>query len=151
MEDINDLNPYILSTYGESASEAFLKNKALVIRRALTTGSEAFLEVIKDMYFGFLEADTTLKITPFSSGAAYGLIDLSSIELQLEVSTNKCAVGLIERDFPLLYQVAERLMSATTPENIAINHYFLRTNDKVTYEFTRGAINPNFIFVSIVK
>ncbi len=150
IEDINDLCPYINATYGESASDAFLKNKERIIKRALTTGTDEFLDIVKSMYFGFIKEDSDLKITPFTSGAVYALIDLSSIELQLDVFTSKCAVGLLEQDFPLLYSIAIMLMDSPTPDNVAINHYFLRTNDKVVYEFTRGAINPAFIFVSIV-
>ena len=150
IEDFNDLNPYILAAYGESASEAFLQNKERVIKRALTTGTPEFLELIKSMYFGFLDEGSDLKITPFAAAAAYALIDLSSVELQLDLPNTKCAVGLIEQEFPLLHSIAKKLMDSALPVNIAVNHYFLRTNDKVIYEFTRGAINPDFIFVSIL-
>lgn len=149
MDDFNDLNQYILAAYGESASDAFLGNKARVIKRALTTGTPEFLDLIKSMYFGFLEEDSTLKVTPFASAAAYALIDLTSIELQLDIANSKSAVGLIEQDFPLLHSIAKRLMDSALPDDIAVNHYFLRSNDKVIYEFTRGAINPDFIFVSV--
>ena len=148
MEDILELDQYLSATYGSSVSSAFNNSKSRIIKRALATGSDGFVEDFKTNSYDFLDEDSPVRVVPFTTGIVNGLISLSSVELQIDFATEKGVYGLIENDFPLLYGIASELLTSPGISGVNINHYYLRSSDDVVYEFTRGAVNKEFIFIS---
>lgn len=150
-EDIRDLGPYLASQFGAATAKIFNDAHPRLVKEALTfaTGSSAIS--IEDTYFDFVpkKEDQLVSQISFLDFNQYLYIDLTSIDLALDLATLKSAVGLLESELPLVYALAKKAL--TGEEGISLHNYYLVTSDDVVFEVTRGAINPEYIFISLAQ
>ena len=157
LEDALALAPYLEKKFGDTAKAAFLSAFPDMIVSTLAFFKGNSHEDIVDYYCsGFMTelkgpADNRDLLTFFQYNE-YALVDLSSVELQIDLGSTKVAVGVKQSLTPLFYGLCETLLGEYDPAEVKTNtRYYIRTNDEVTFEVNRGAINKEFIFVSLAK
>ena len=150
-EDIRDLGPYLASQFGAATAKIFNDALPRLVKEALTfaTGSSAIS--IEDTYFDFVpkKEDQQVSQISFLDFNQYTYVDLTSIDLALDLATLKSAVGVLESELPLVYALAKKSLAGE--EGISLHNYYLITSDDVVFEVTRGAINPEYIFISLAQ
>lgn len=156
--DISELPPHLEKKFGEGVKATFLKAFSGLVADALTFAENGLHKDIVEYYCG--EYSESLggpagdrDLLSFFQHNEYAYVDLSSVELQVDLATTQVAVGVKESLTPLFYGVCEDLLGVhdyVTAKQESIR-YYIRTNDDVTFEINRGAMNKEFFFVSLAK
>ena len=154
--DILELVPFLEKTYGDAVAKTFLAAYPEMVDSALAFAKEEMHKGLLEYYCdGFLDkvpgTAGIRDLLSFYQKNEYALVDLSSVELQVDLGSTKVAVGVKESLTPLFYNVCRTLLGEYDPTKVikTYTRYFIRTNDGVTFEVFRGAINKDFIFVNL--
>ena len=157
LTDAPALAPYLEKKFGEAAKEAFLSAfPDMVVSTLAYYKGNAHEDVVDYYCSGFMKelkgpADNRDLMTFFQYNE-YAIVDLSSIELQVDLGSTKVAVGVKQSLTPLFYGICETLLGEYDHSAVKTNtRYYIRTNDGVTFEINRGAINKEFFLASLVN
>jgi hypothetical protein len=158
LPDILDLPGYLDSRYGSTAAKALIDQFGRMLDETLSFMQDTSSEGVLEYYCGeFMDKVPgpagNRNLVTFYQKNKYALVDLSSVELQVDLGSTKVAVGVKESLTPLFYSVCASLLGEYDPTNAQMfpTRYFVRTNDGVTFEITRGALNKEFFFASLAS
>ena len=150
--------PYLEKKFGMSVVDTFMTAFPDMVTGCLSFyEKEEQVDVVDYYCSGFMKElggpTGDRELITFYQHNEYALVDLSSIELQVDLGSTGVAVGVKESLTPLFYGLCEALLGEHDYEDGAkeIVRYYIRTNDDLTFEVNRGAINKDFFLVSLAK
>lgn len=150
-EDILELIPYLKETYGDSVSECLRKSHRKILKESLNYATGEMNDAINSCFYEKLviEKEDDFVLINFYENNLFVSVDLSVIELKIELPVTKHSVGILKEELPLLYEIAERAYKTVTSNDR--NNCYIRTADDITYRITTGAFNSNFYLISLVE
>jgi hypothetical protein len=148
--DVVDLPSVIEKWYGEAFSNAFLgtqvKNIRAVFARFATEESEHALtdNLLNDRDYS---TEQPPKLTYLVSNFTLTYLNVSAIELELELDPKDRIASMITSDMPELYQLAESIFAAVSGTEDNFLRHLVRTSDDHVLEITQGLIGSDVYMV----
>jgi hypothetical protein len=152
VDDAEDVGPAIEQYYGDAFSNAFLGNQVKNIRAAfaefVTEEEEVLLteNLLMDREYS---KDKGPKITYLVANFTLTYLNVSAIELELELDPADKIASMITSDLPELYELARSIFEATEGENF--HRHLIRTADDHLLEVTQGLIGQDVYLIRKVK
>jgi hypothetical protein len=152
VDDAEDVAPAIEKYYGDAFSNAFLGNQVKNIRGAfaefVTEEEEVLLteNLLMDREYS---KDKGPKITYLVANFTLTYLNVSAIELELELDPADKIASMITSDLAELHALARSIFEATEGENFY--RHLVRTADDHVLEITQGLIGEDVYLIRKVK
>jgi hypothetical protein len=152
--DVADLPPVIRKYYGETFENAFLGNQVKFIRAAFAKFAEAEDE---DLLTDNLLMDRVYsenngpKISYLVSNFTLTYLNVTAVELELELDPKDKIASMITSDMPELRSLAESIFESTSGDVDNFFRHLVRTTDDHVLEITEGLIGSEIYLVRKVR
>jgi hypothetical protein len=155
MEDIVDVLPHVEKRYGDIARKGVVENQKKIIRQALTYAEPDFEKTQNATYLPDETTDegkeaSKLNITYFYTYVTLTTLDLFSTELKLEIPATEVAVGVFEKQTPLMRHIAENIFTHEKALDMEFGRHLIQTADQVVVEVSRSVMHADFYLVAVV-
>jgi hypothetical protein len=91
-----------------------------------------------------------LNITYFYTYVTLTTLDLFSTELKLEIPATEVAVGVFEKQTPLMRHIAENIFTHEKALDMEFGRHLIQTADQVVVEVSRSVMHADFYLVAVV-
>jgi hypothetical protein len=154
LDDAEEVAPAIEKYYGDAFSNAFLGNQVKNIRAAFASFAQEEDEVLLTdnlLMDREYSQDKGPKITYLVSNLTLTYLNVSAIELEVELDPADKVASMITSDLPELYDLARSIFEATSAEGDNFYRHLIRTADDHILEVTQGLIGQDVYLLRKVK
>lgn len=152
--DVADLPPVIRKYYGETFENAFLGNQTKFIRAAFAKFAEAEDEVLLTdnlLMDRVYSKDNEPKITYLTSNHTLTYLNVTAIELELELDPKDKVASMITIDTPELHRLAESIFEAASGPVDNFARHLICTADDHVLELTEGLIGSEIYLIRKIR
>lgn len=156
VDDYPQLAGFLRTKLGDRSADLFEQAHGTIMTEALTLAEGELKNTIDNGVFSDvkLQPQQQLEFIHLYDVVAYGVVDLSTIQLRSEIPKEGFSVMISESSTPLMAELAKRLFDRKSAQEkggsaFECDRHLLRTNDGVVLEFAKAAFSSTEFVVAL--